>query len=166
MIRNKGAVMLEFAIVLPILITVVFGITELGRALYQENTLTKAVQTGARYIGRIPELDFGESCSDDPAGWNDIVSKATNLIVYGTLSTGSVPLIPNLDEAGAVEITHGLSTETGFSGVCVIRITANATFAGIFSNHYPLFPLFFTETSDDGEVFKINAKTEERYIGL
>jgi Flp pilus assembly protein TadG len=49
----KGTVMVELAIILPLLLLLLFGVTELGRALYQQNILTQAVELGGRYLARI-----------------------------------------------------------------------------------------------------------------
>ena len=47
--RNKrGAAMVEFALVLPILIMLLFGIIELGRAFYTWSLMSEAVREGAR----------------------------------------------------------------------------------------------------------------------
>ena len=46
--RDAGSVMVEFAGALILLLLLVFGITEIGRAIYQLNTLTKSVEAGAR----------------------------------------------------------------------------------------------------------------------
>ena len=46
--RWRGAALVEFALVLIPLLIIVLGISELGRALYQENTLAKSVAVGAR----------------------------------------------------------------------------------------------------------------------
>jgi Flp pilus assembly protein TadG len=43
-----AAALVEFAIVLPILLLIVFGIVDFGRALYTANNLTSAVREGAR----------------------------------------------------------------------------------------------------------------------
>jgi Flp pilus assembly protein TadG len=43
-----GAALVEFAIVLPVLLLLVFGIIDLGRLLYTYNNLTSAVREGAR----------------------------------------------------------------------------------------------------------------------
>ncbi|HEX6966778.1 MAG TPA: TadE/TadG family type IV pilus assembly protein [Gemmatimonadaceae bacterium] len=46
---ERGAAMVEFAIVLPLLLLLVFGIIDFGRALYTLNNLTSAVREGGRY---------------------------------------------------------------------------------------------------------------------
>jgi len=45
---RKGQAMVELALVLPLLLLIVFGITEFGRALWIVNTLTNAAREGAR----------------------------------------------------------------------------------------------------------------------
>lgn len=48
--RIKGAVAVEFGILLIPLVTLAFGITEYGRAIYSYNTLAKSVRDAARYL--------------------------------------------------------------------------------------------------------------------
>ena len=45
---DSGNAVIEFALVLPLLLLVVFGITELGRATMTVNVLTSAAREGAR----------------------------------------------------------------------------------------------------------------------
>jgi len=48
-IRNsKGQALVEFALILPILLLLIIGIIEFGRAFYMKNTLTNAVRHAAR----------------------------------------------------------------------------------------------------------------------
>jgi Flp pilus assembly protein TadG len=47
--REDGAAAVEFALVLPILIVLVFGIIEFGFALYNKEVITNASREGARY---------------------------------------------------------------------------------------------------------------------
>lgn len=46
--NNCGQSLVEFALVLPILVLLVFGITEFGRYLYLKNTATNGARAGAR----------------------------------------------------------------------------------------------------------------------
>lgn len=46
--NNKGAALVEMAIILPILFLIVFGIFEFGRAMFIINTLNNAAREGAR----------------------------------------------------------------------------------------------------------------------
>jgi Flp pilus assembly protein TadG len=46
--RDRGAAAVEFALLLPILLMIVFGIIDFGRALNAQITLTQAAREGAR----------------------------------------------------------------------------------------------------------------------
>jgi len=46
--NNRGNALIEFALVLPILLLVLFGITELGRMIMTTNVLNTASREGAR----------------------------------------------------------------------------------------------------------------------
>ena len=45
---NRGQSVIEFALVLPLLLLVLFGITEFGRCWMTQNILTSAAREGAR----------------------------------------------------------------------------------------------------------------------
>lgn len=45
---DRGAAAVEFAILLPLLLLIVFGIVDFGYALYSQHTLTQAAREGAR----------------------------------------------------------------------------------------------------------------------
>jgi Flp pilus assembly protein TadG len=46
--RDRGAAVVEFALLLPLLLLLVFGIIDFGRALNAQITLTQAAREGAR----------------------------------------------------------------------------------------------------------------------
>ena len=46
--RNRGQSIIEFALILPLLLLVLFGITEFGRAWMVSNILTSAAREGCR----------------------------------------------------------------------------------------------------------------------
>ncbi|MGR9086419.1 MAG: TadE/TadG family type IV pilus assembly protein [Gammaproteobacteria bacterium] len=50
--KNKGAAMLEFAILLPLLLIVMIGVLEVSLFLIQDNTLNKSVRESSRYLAR------------------------------------------------------------------------------------------------------------------
>jgi Flp pilus assembly protein TadG len=47
--QEKGAELLEFAFVLPLLLLICLGTIEFGRAYYTYNILAKSLRDGARY---------------------------------------------------------------------------------------------------------------------
>ncbi len=46
--RDRGAAAVEFALVLPVLLLIIFGIVDMGRMLYTKITLTQAAAAAAR----------------------------------------------------------------------------------------------------------------------
>jgi len=58
--NNRGNAVIEFALVLPILLLVLFGITEFGRAIMTKNMLFTASREGARLAAVSP---LGDSLS-------------------------------------------------------------------------------------------------------
>src|SRR5690348_9322889 len=47
--EERGALVVEFAMIVPILFFIVFGIVDFGRAYFTMNSLATAVREGARY---------------------------------------------------------------------------------------------------------------------
>jgi Flp pilus assembly protein TadG len=56
--RQSGAAVVEFAIVLPILLLLLFGIIEMGFAIYDKTMITHASREGARagIVYRVPPV--------------------------------------------------------------------------------------------------------------
>lgn len=48
----RGNAVVEFALVLPLLLLLLTGITEIGRAYYQANAVEKGLRAGALFAGR------------------------------------------------------------------------------------------------------------------
>lgn len=48
--------MIEFAIILPVLILMFAGVTELGRMFYTYNSLAKATRSAARYLSTVQNV--------------------------------------------------------------------------------------------------------------
>jgi len=59
-LKERGAALVEFAIVLPVLLLLVFGIIEFGRAHNTQLTLTHAVREGVRTYAITQDQTQGE----------------------------------------------------------------------------------------------------------
>lgn len=169
--RVSGSVMVEFAGALILLLLLVFGISEIGRAIYQLNTLTKSVEAGARYMSRATGIvtfdpDAGaaeEQCKVNSAKWDSASEHATNIILYGTEVVGSMTRLPDM-EVTSISVSPHLDTGLSHGGACVIKVSARAQFLSIFANNKPVPPLYGQDTgASDGLVLAADA--EERYIG-
>jgi Flp pilus assembly protein TadG len=86
--RQKGVAAIELAFVLPLMLILVFGITELGRALYQYNGLVKATRGAVRYLALqdLANADLGV-----------VHQKTQNIAVCGNENcSGLPPLVTGL----------------------------------------------------------------------
>lgn len=54
---ERGALVLEFALIVPILFFIIFGIIDFGRAYFTMNSLEAAVREGARYAAVLEKPD-------------------------------------------------------------------------------------------------------------
>lgn len=149
-----GAAMVEFALLLPLVVVLVFGITELGRAVYQQNTLTKATASGARYMSRATQA-VQPDCSQG-SNWGASVTNAANLVAFGRQAGTGTSLLPELD-AGDVSFALEQRSVTGGGNACVILANATVPFQAIFGD--TLIPFL------DLEPVILNATVEERYHG-
>jgi Flp pilus assembly protein TadG len=61
--RERGAVAVEFALVLPVLLLIVFGVIDFGIVLAQKASLASAARAGARF-GAVNAYTATHSCSN------------------------------------------------------------------------------------------------------
>ncbi|ACL42391.1 TadE family protein (plasmid) [Pseudarthrobacter chlorophenolicus A6] len=103
---ERGSVAVEFALILPILIAVLLGIMEFGRAYNAQITVTAAAREGARVM----------SIQGSPALAKTAVQAASPAL-NPQLSTGQIQVSPTTCTAGAnvtVTVTYRLNFITGF----------------------------------------------------
>lgn len=86
--NERGATLVEFAIVGSIFFAAMFGVLEFGRLLFTHNALRDATRRGARYAA---------VRKNDAAG----IAAVKNMVVYGD---------PNANPATATPVAPGLTT--------------------------------------------------------
>lgn len=96
---ERGAAMVEFAIVLPILLLLVFGIMDFGLALWRLNNLTAGVREAARFAAARQTVTTGQIDSV-VAAWAaptnvQVMPGATPSIAAGTLFFACTPACNN-----------------------------------------------------------------------
>lgn len=151
----KGAALVELAILLPLLIMMAFGITELGRALYQRNILGKNTDVAARYMARSWEAVTAE-CNQD-SNWTTAVDTASRLGVYGNESGSGDALLPSLSTSDFdIQVSPVVIPASGETA-CVISVSANVAFQGVFGEYMVPFTRI--------EPVTLSATREVRYLG-
>ena len=95
--RQRGAVIVEMALVTPILLLMMLATAEVTRTFIDHNTLTKAVRNGARYVA------FHENAIPGTTGLvvitAAVAAETKNLVVYGNTAGIGTPVLPGLTAA-------------------------------------------------------------------
>jgi Flp pilus assembly protein TadG len=85
--RQLGVAAVEFAILLFPVLTILFGITEFGRVMYQYNAIAKSARDATRLLST--------QAPSDP-DYPTLVNEATCTAVYGNPACSGTPLLPGL----------------------------------------------------------------------
>lgn len=102
----RGAIVVEFAVLLIPMLLLAFGVAEYGRALYQYNALVKAARDSARFLSHYT--------SADAASYALALDDAKCLAVHGNTDCAGPPLAPQLttDLVGIASTTTTTSAGT------------------------------------------------------
>jgi hypothetical protein len=106
--REKGAAILEFAIVLPLLVVFVVGIYDFSGAFNQKQKIAQAAQEGAILAGAQPTNDIASPTAPDsliPV----VTSVFNSLAGSGVVSTGACTLPATAVLVGGVEWKYSIS---------------------------------------------------------
>ncbi|MEH6626063.1 MAG: TadE/TadG family type IV pilus assembly protein [Motiliproteus sp.] len=129
--KQRGMAVVEMTLVLPLLLLLFWGVSEVGRMLYLYNTLTQVQRDGARYLSSKAFFGQGEGAIiliDETSGENGDLTK--NLIVYGnTLGTGT-PLLKGFSTA---DVTLSIANPTH------IQVDVVYTFTPLWGGTIPTF---------------------------
>ncbi len=119
--RKRGAVLVEMALVTPILVVLMLATADLTRAFIEHNTVTKAVRNGARYVAA--------KAFDGSTG---VVNETQNLVVFGSTTPlgGASPLVSGLTPANI--------TVVQVAGTDDIEVSATYALGGLFGAVLPV----------------------------
>lgn len=110
---QSGVAAVEMALLLPFMLLLAFGLTELGRAVYQYNALAKGVRDGARYLSQYEPGNAARA------------SNARSLVVCGaTDCNGRPPLVPGMSTS-YVRVYDRISDPVGYNLQSTGRGTLN-----------------------------------------
>lgn len=101
-VRENGQGLLEFALILPVLLLVGFGLFDLGRAFFAAITIANASREGARYLTLHPDDNVADAYGNTFAG--------TKQAAMSELQGSFINITP-----GDVQVTYCLDAD-GFSG--------------------------------------------------
>lgn len=127
--RERGVATIELAISIPLLLLLMLSTAEIGRLLFQYNTLAKAVRDGARFAASNASVNntrlVNLSAQD--------LTRTINLVVNGNTAGTGAALLPGL-VPGNVQVTE--NDATGF-----VSVTATYTYVPMMGATLPTFGL-------------------------
>jgi Flp pilus assembly protein TadG len=91
-LKQAGLATIEMVIVTPVLLLLILGVSELGQAFMQQNTLNKSVRDAARQVSSYALLGTTGTVSVTA----DLVADARNLVVFGNVAGLGSPQLPGL----------------------------------------------------------------------
>ncbi len=111
--RERGAAAVEFALVLPVLLTALMGLVDAGLALYDKAVLTHASREGARagIVLRKPKLSTEEI--------SDIVLKRSKSSLISLLPSAQPQVTVLQSSPAAYPNTLQVSVEYTFQGIAL-----------------------------------------------
>ncbi len=126
---TRGTSLIEMGLLMPLLLVLMGGLLEVGRALHHHHVLETSVRDAARYLARVPDVGqpVGTPCGAPPAG--SAAETARKLAMYGTTLNGVPPLLVYWSDDQPQEVcietaTRSLTDENGVTfDVPVIRMT-------------------------------------------
>jgi Flp pilus assembly protein TadG len=138
---QKGAVLAEFAILIPFLLLLLIGIAEISFTYFHLNILNKSVQDAALYFSDPVRARKGVSTDviDVSSSTNGMALAATeNLVKYGSPTNTGSTLLPN---GASINVTISCINDSGAvdpppcdTTTQHIRVTANYNHSYILGN--------------------------------
>ncbi|EGA69062.1 hypothetical protein VISI1226_07143 [Vibrio sinaloensis DSM 21326] len=138
--RQQGLAAVELVIGLPVIMLLLLSVTEIARMFVDMNTLTKAVRVGARYA--MTQSDAA-GCGPIMLAQNDV----KQLVVYGTLNSGTEPLLSSLSTSDiSVACENNL----------FVTVSASITFSPAIGDKLPGTELSLAVPLNASSVMRIN----------
>jgi Flp pilus assembly protein TadG len=162
--QTKASASVEFALMVPLLVILLFGGSEAGHFVWTQHKLTEAVRDGARYASRLPIVGFEGVC-DGPTETisTEQIDRVKLLTRTGQLATaGARPVVPGWTDAQvSVTVTcqayvdTGIYSDLGEEGPVV---TVAATGVG--------YPWLFNGLGFASSGFTLSARSNAAVIGI
>jgi Flp pilus assembly protein TadG len=120
---DSGAALVEFTIIAPFLLTLVLGMAEFGRFLYQYQMVLEGLRDAGRYLARLDANDASNQ------------GNAANLATTGTIDGSGDPRVDGW-EAGdlgfaVTDVDNTAGIYRGPAEIEVIRVTTTFDYADV-----------------------------------
>lgn len=131
--RSRGQSLVEFALILPVLLLLLFGILDLGRGVYAYNTISNAAHQGAR-VASVNQIQVSPDCDgsrpiENPADphWS-IKACAIDAAVSLGLQPSDVQVIYSAPPGNTVLVCSPPTGSPKLQVGCLANVTVQYTF--------------------------------------
>ncbi len=142
---RRGVAAIEFALFTPILLTLLIGLTELGRAHYQAMAVENGLRAGALYASRNP-MPLSASAQ----------TAVVNLVKTGNIQGAAHYLVPGWSDSGSNLAITPLTFDVDGTALQMVRLTATVPYM-------PLVPGFTMVFGLNNYIMQFSH--EQAYIG-
>lgn len=120
---TKGQSLVEFALTLPLLLLIIFGVFDLGRLFYVKITVINAAREGARYLA------FNPDDKDSTPPFSTTITAAMSEVQASVVVLESADVAASCDDGACNSGTTAQVTVTG---------NIELGLFGLFADTYPL----------------------------
>ena len=162
--NTRATASVEFALLVPLLIILLFGGTEAGHFVWSQHKLAEAVRDGARYAARLP-INGSEGLCDGATSTisTEMVDRVKLITRTGQLAdTAARPVVPGWTEAQVSVVVScesfvdtGIYTDLNAAGPIVTVSATNVT-----------YPSMFNALGGLSRSISLNARSNAAVIGL
>lgn len=139
--RQKAQAMIEFALVLPILMLIIVGLLEVGRAIFMYSSVITASREGSRYGSAAGDNLNGDPLYQDCLGIKNAAKKAGAL-----LNLQNDDIIIRYDHGPNSTIFDTCSDPDGLDEN-VVKVAGDRIIVEIRVQYNPMIPLFIPLSS-------------------
>ncbi|MBB1024485.1 MULTISPECIES: TadE/TadG family type IV pilus assembly protein [unclassified Dietzia] len=119
---DRGAAALEFALVVPVLLALVLGIIEFGRAYNIQTTLSNAARDGVRVMALENSVTAARTATRNSANTLDLTRATISVTPTSCAATATTP-----PGTATVTITYPLELLSGFLPIDDFTLTGRGT---------------------------------------
>lgn len=160
--HQQGAAAAELALMLPLLITLMFGTFEMGNYFWSEHKVVKSVRDAARFASRQSAFYTPSSCTAG-AVTSSVATDIDNVARYGKLSV-TISDTPKI-YGWTTPVTVSLSCPAIGSYVGIYKGKANIPVVTVTANAVP-YPSLFRTLGFTSTGLTLNASSQSAVTGI
>jgi Flp pilus assembly protein TadG len=131
--NQSGAAGAEMALIVPLLVTLMFGSFELGNYFWNEHKVVKGVRDASRYASRQSFTKFSCAAVTDSA----VLTQIKNVARTGQVVGGTAKVYDWVDNDVTVSVTCASGTQTGIykgmaGGAPIVTVSAAVGYTSLF----------------------------------